>query len=464
MPTNRSRFFSVIVVATDAIAITVSFMATYLFRFHTGVIPLHGLPNPEDYSQALLVVVPIYLLFFRAYGLYSSRKRQRRIEEIFQTLKASTMSVIILMSLTFFYRGFSFSRVYLILLWIFSMLFVSLGRYLLISYEYRRRIHQKDIDRVLLVGANRNTRQIIEWAKTNIHYGKQIIGILSQDPASIGKHFEDIPVIGSITQSESFILESRPDEVILLETSLDRQKISDLVAICEDQFVDFKMAADLYGIMSQHVDVEYLSTVPLLGFRNLPLDDLWNRVLKRTFDIVISFLMIFFTFPIWITAMVLIKLQDRGPIFYKQDRMGRDQKIFKVYKFRTMRVDAEKETGPVWAQANDQRRTGLGGFLRRWNIDELPQLWNVLAGDMSLVGPRPERPHFIERFRDDLPRYMSRHKVKSGLTGWAAVHGYRGNTSIEERLKYDLYYMENWSLLLDLEILFMTLFAFKNAY
>ncbi len=162
--------------------------------------------------------------------------------------------------------------------------------------------------------------------------------------------------------------------------------------------------------------------------------------------------------------MILIKMDDGGPLFYFQERVGRDYKVFNVIKFRTMKMDAEKETGPVWAKANDTRRTRFGNFLRRSNIDELPQLWNVLRGDMSLVGPRPERPHFVSQFRETIPRYMARHKVKSGITGWAQVNGFRGNTSIRERLKYDLYYMENWSLLFDIEIIFMTTFAYKNAY
>jgi exopolysaccharide biosynthesis polyprenyl glycosylphosphotransferase len=194
------------------------------------------------------------------------------------------------------------------------------------------------------------------------------------------------------------------------------------------------------------------------------LDDLWNRVVKRTFDLITAFLALILAVPIWLLVVVLIKLDDGGPVFYTQERVGRDGKIFNLLKFRTMRTNAEAVTGPVWAKLNDDRRTRAGDFLRRWNIDELPQLLNVLNGDMSMVGPRPERPHFIHQFRQSIPRYMSRHKIKSGLTGWAQVNGLRGNTSIQERIKYDLYYMENWSLLFDIEILMMTFFAFKNAY
>ena len=462
---HKYRFFSGLTLIIDSLAILAGFMTTYLFRFYFKIIPLHGdAPNMDDYLRTLVVVIPVYLWFFRAYGLYSSKHRRRRVEEIFQVIKASTLSIIALMAATFFYRELTYSRIYLIALWFFSILYVSLGRYLIIQYKYQRRQQQKDIHRVLIIGINPNTRNIISWAQMNKHYGREVIGILTHETSDVGKHLEDIPILGTVQQCESFIEKLNPQEVILLDQTTPREKIADLVAFCEDKFIDFKIGADIYGLMSRNVDVEYVSSVPLLGFNELPLDDPWSRALKRTFDILISISMLVVSSPIWILAAIVIKLQDGGPIFYLQERMGRDQKIFSVIKFRTMKTNAEKESGPVWAKQDDQRRTGMGTFLRRWNIDELPQLFNVLKGDMSLVGPRPERPHFIDQFRNEIPHYMVRHKIKSGLTGWAQVNGYRGNTSIEERIKYDLYYMENWSIVLDIEILFMTLFAFKNAY
>lgn len=465
MPALKNRAFLLLTILFDIAAIAISFLAAYFLRFIYVIVPLKGhAPHFFDYAPVLFFVVVVYLWFFRAYGLYESRHQMRRIEEIFKVVKAVSFAVIILMAMTFFYRTLTYSRVYLLILWFLSAIFVSLGRYLLIQWEYHRKRQHKDIARVLLVGANRNTRHIIQWARDNKHYGREIIGVLAQNPAAVGKHFEGAPILGTLPQCESFIDSLRPDEVILLETSLDRATITDLVALCEDRLIEFKIGADIYGLLTRNVDVEYISTVPLLGFRELPLDDVWNQAIKRTFDVGGSLLLILVTSPLLLLSILLIKTSDGGPIFYLQERMGRDQKLFKVIKFRTMKVDAEKETGPVWAKSDDKRRTRLGTFLRRWNLDELPQLWNVLKGDMSLVGPRPERPHFISEFRGKIPRYMARHKIKSGLTGWAQVNGYRGNTSIEERLKYDLYYMENWSLMFDVEILFMTFLAFKNAY
>jgi len=454
--------------AADIMALCLSVAAAYFIRFEClRVIPMGGSkPDFSAYLRALIVVVPIYLLFLRAYGLYGYSRAIRRVEEMFITAKSATFAIVILMSVTFFYRAFSYSRVYLIILWVLSIFFLCVGRYFLIQWEYRRRLERKDSMKVLVVGANRNARAVIRWAKNNAHYGHEIIGVLSRDPSHISKHVEGVPILGQADQCETFIGQLDPDQVVLIEHDFSRERITELVVLCEDRFIDIKIAADFYGLMASNVDVEYLSTVPLLGFKDLPLDDFWNRTLKRLFDIGVAGLMLLAGLPFWAVIVAAIKFSDGGSIFYTQDRMGRDQRIFKLLKFRTMKPDAEKESGPVWARPNDSRRTGVGEFLRRWNVDELPQLINVLKGDMSLVGPRPERPHFIEKFRETLPRYMARHKVKSGLTGWAQVHGLRGNTSIRERLKYDLYYMENWSLLLDIEILFMTLSAkgFKNAY
>jgi exopolysaccharide biosynthesis polyprenyl glycosylphosphotransferase len=221
---------------------------------------------------------------------------------------------------------------------------------------------------------------------------------------------------------------------------------------------------DLFQILMGSMDVQMVDDIPLLGGSRWPLDYFWNRLLKRMEDVVGAVVGLVLSAPIILVAAVAIKLTSPGSVFYRQERCGERGRRFLLYKLRTMQVDAEKETGPVWTVENDPRRTGLGAFLRRYNLDELPQFWNVLRGDMSLVGPRPERPEFVEQFREEIDRYMARHISKPGLTGWAQVNGLRGNTSIEERIRYDLYYLENWSLSFDFKILFKTLIANQNAY
>ncbi len=465
MPTARrnSRIIFLLILL-DGLAVAASFLTAYLLRFISGIIPATHTPPFYEYAKSLFVIVPVYLIIFRIYELYNPHRRIRRIEEIFIVIKGVTFSIVILMAITFFYRHLSYSRVYLSILWFLSIFFVSLTRYLFIQWEYYYRLKTHTTVKVMIIGANRNARNIIQWARSNPHYGKEVVCILARDEEYVGKHLEGLPITGASEHCERYIDELKPDEVILLDHQFSRDKIMDLVVLCEDRLIDFKVGADFYGLMTRSVDIEHISAVPLLGFKALPLDDLVNRMLKRTLDITVSSLFLFLTSPIWLCAAILIKSDDKGPIFYAQERVGRDGQVFNVLKFRTMRINAEKETGPVWAKPNDSRRTRVGDFFRRWNIDELPQLLNVLKGEMSLVGPRPERPHFVSQFRETIPRYMARHKIKAGLTGWAQVHGLRGNTSIHERLKYDLYYMENWSLLLDIEIMFMTIFAFKNAY
>jgi len=464
MRSGHSRRMVAATILVDAAMIVLSFIVAYFFRF-LGVLPTDlGIPPLSDYWHALLGIIPVYLWLFREAGLYQPSRHMRRIEEIFLVIKMVTYAVILLMALTFFYRQFSYSRLYLVFIWFFSCIFISVGRYVLIQWGYWRRLRKKDMIEVLIIGFNRNTRALIEWAKQNPHYGQTPVGILATKVEDIGKHVEDIPVLGLTEHWETFIQKLQPNQVVLLDESLSREKVTDLVATCEDAFIDFKMGADIHGLIASNVGVEYVSHIPLLGFRLLPLDDPWNRSLKRIFDVLAAGILAALFLPIGLAVAILIKLEGKGPVFYFQERVGRDGNVFRLIKFRTMKVDAEKETGPVWTSPEDNRRTRSGEFLRRWNLDEFPQLLNVLSGDMSLVGPRPERPHFVDKFRENVPRYMARHKVKSGLTGWAQVHGLRGDTSIEERIKYDLYYMENWSLLLDIEILVMTLFAFKNAY
>ncbi len=451
-------------VLLDSAMILLSFILAYFFRFSGGLHTDSSVPSISDYWHALFVILPVFLVLFREAGLYQPWRYMRRVEEIFLVIKVVTYAVVLLMAITFFYREFSYSRLYLVFLWFFSCLFISLGRYGFIQWGYWRRERQKDLVEVLIIGLNPNTRALIEWAKKNPHYGQSPVGILAQNVEDIGKSVEGVPVLGLIEHWETFIRKLHPGQVVLLDEGFSREKVTEIVAVCEDLLVDFKMGADIYGLIASNVGVEYVRGIPLLGFRSLPLDDPWNRFLKRAFDLLLAGVMTLVFFPAGLVIAGLIKLEGKGPVFYFQERVGRDGKEFRLVKFRTMQPDAEKETGPVWARPGDDRRTGMGECLRRWNFDELPQLMNVLRGEMSLVGPRPERAHFVDKFRESVPRYMARHRVKSGLTGWAQVHGLRGDTSIEERLKYDLYYMENWSLLLDVEILVMTLLAFKNAY
>jgi Undecaprenyl-phosphate glucose phosphotransferase len=292
-----------------------------------------------------------------------------------------------------------------------------------------------------------------------------VVGLLTRRAAKVGSRVSGVPVVGTIDALEETLRTQRVDQVIIALPSDEQAGMKRLMDVLALHVVDVKVVPDLYQYITLCGGLEEFGGIPIINLQSGPLQG-WNPVLKRAFDMGVASITLLITAPIMLVTSLLVKLSSRGPVFYRQERMGMDGRVFKMVKFRTM-VDGAETTGAVMADPNDSRRTGLGGFLRRTSIDELPQLFNVLRGDMSLVGPRPERPKFIEEFKRQIPRYQLRHKVKAGMTGWAQVHGLRGKTSIEDRLAYDLYYIENWSLGLDLRILMRTAlggFLSKNAY
>ena len=374
--TRRLHFW--LTVLGDALGILLGFLLAYWVRFSEVIIPAHrGVPPFDVYVKSLVIVIPVYFWVLRSYGLYQSGKHIRRVEEIFLVLKGVALGSLILMALTFFYREFTYSRVFLIFLWVFVSLSISLVRYLLIQWRYIRRRNNREVQRILIVGANRHTRQLIEWARQNPHFGHRIEGVLTQGKDLVGKHFEGVPVLGDLGQTNEWLEKIHPDEVIIADPSLPKEQVTKMLLDCEDRMVAFRVAADLYGLVTTNLGGEYVASVPLLGLRSLPLDDLWNRANKRIFDFVISAAILTFLLPAMVLIALLIKLGGRGPLFYVQERVGQDGKKFLLYKFRTMRPQAEAVTGPVWAKKGDERVTGSGKFLRRFNLDELPQLWNV---------------------------------------------------------------------------------------
>jgi exopolysaccharide biosynthesis polyprenyl glycosylphosphotransferase len=269
---------------------------------------------------------------------------------------------------------------------------------------------------------------------------------------------------GSLEDLQRHIDSGVTNHVILSEMALSHAEMTDIIVKCEREMLDFQFVPNLFRILTGRVNLVHLGGVPLIGSGRWPLDHAGNRFLKRTEDLSGAFLGLLMSAPLIAIFMVMVKLSSPGPVFYRQERFGESGKLFTIYKLRTMLEEAESRSGPVWTRRNDPRRTRLGALMRRYNIDELPQLWNVLRGDMSLVGPRPERPQFVGQFKEDIGGYMWRHVYKPGMTGWAQVNGFRGDTGLEERIKHDLYYLEHWSLAFDFKILVKTVFARENAY
>ncbi len=454
-----------IFVASDILALSSAFVLAYLTRFYgLNLYFREETPDLRRYAIALLTILTIFIWSFRNKQIYLFDILRRRLDEIALIIQATFMAALVVMALTFLYRDFSYSRIVFALHCLYSIILVVLFRHIAYVMDGWVRILLGSKIRIVVIGANRNARQIIRRINRSYRNRYQVVGVFSGGNLSQEKHFESAPILGNLDDVMNKIDNANPDEVILTVPDFPDQKLSQLLFHCEKELMTLLKIPDLFGIFTSGVAIHYIDNVPLISLKKSPLDKMGNRVVKRLFDIVVSSALLVVFLPVFILVTLVILIVDGPPIFYKQGRTGMDGRSFWIYKFRTMRVDAEVQTGPVWATKNDGRTTRTGKFLRRFNIDELPQLWNVLKGDMSMVGPRPERPHFVGRFREEIPRYMARHKIKSGITGWAQVNGFRGDTSITERTKYDLYYYENWSLFLDIKILFMTFFAFKNAY
>ncbi len=455
--------------ATDGAMVTLAFLAAYLVRFYSGTIPLHhAIPPLIWYTQPLGVIVAVYLLFFRSAGLYATRRPQRLSAEIGPILHGTVVASVLLMALTFLYRDASYSRATVLLASGFTLGFVMAGR-----VTVRRAIalwlpHWQRKPRLLVLGTGPTAAHLIQRVRGQGSH--ELVGVValtvapSPSAAAAQEQFHGLPILGHGAQMKPLLEQRVTDEVVLADHDLPHEKAMELLVQCEQEMIHFRMVPDLLGLLTTHVGIPNLDGLPLLGPRDTPLNDPWNRCVKRTMDIACALLGLLITAPLWLLIAAVIKHDSPGPVFYRQERIGQDGQVFQIMKFRTMRVGAEAETGPVWATLNDDRRTRVGRCLRRWNLDELPQLLNILKGEMSLVGPRPERPHFVRQFKQDIPRYMTRHRIRSGLTGWAQVHGLRGDTSIEERTQYDLYYLENWSLWLDAKVLWRSLTAVKNAY
>ena len=462
---NLQRLLKIILLTGDCLFVFVSIITAYYLRFYGNIIQVkYGIPEIKYYIYMSPVVILLYLLSFNYAGLYRDMERKSVVDIFIYVLISSFFAAVISLSLTFFVRTFSFSRIVMILMWILSVVFLLIWRIVYKSfylYMYKKEII---IQKILLIGATDISASLIERINLTYGNGYKIVGILD-DKLKNKKEFKKIKVLGKIKDANKIVIKYDIDEIFIGIPDFDRKKLTEM--ILENEGINIKIVSDILGLMTKNIDYDEMFGIPVFSIREIPLDKMRNRIIKRTFDFIFSFIILILLLPFLIVIALLIKLTSRGPVFYKQERVSRGGKIFNIYKFRTMTVEAEKNTGPVWAKKDDARVTAIGKILRRLSLDEIPQLFNVLRGEMSLVGPRPERPVFVEKFKDIIPRYLERHKVKAGITGWAQVNGLRGNTSLQERINYDLYYIENWSLLFDIKIILRTVlevFHHTSAY
>jgi exopolysaccharide biosynthesis polyprenyl glycosylphosphotransferase len=470
MPQRRRQDFLIplLTVLSDAVAIEAAFLFSYWLRFYsdlTDYVPVEfGIPPLDAYLYGSFVVIPVWIFLFNGRKMYSPRRVIYFSDEFFAIVRVVALGMLIVMAAAFFYRAFSYSRLVFALLGVFSVALISAGRYLLLKFEQRRYRRGKDVKRVLIVGTNAFAARIYQTLTHKPYLGYTVVGYCSINGR--GAMDEQALRIGSVQDVPSLITTHAIDIVLVALHYTDHTKLYEMVKECEGLNTDIYLVPDTLELMTNQVRIKEIEGIPFLKIKAVPMTT-WNHIMKRTFDLVVATIVLILASPLLLLLCLAIKLDSPGPIFFLQERVGLDGQPFQVIKFRTMRVDAEKATGPVFAQKDDPRTTRIGRLLRRFSLDELPQVLNVLKGEMSLVGPRPERPYFVEQFKKEIPKYLDRHRVKTGMTGWAQVNGLRGNAPIEERTKYDIYYIENWSLVFDMKIILKTIRAVlfgKDAY
>lgn len=450
----------------DACVIGGVWIASYWLRFYLPIIQISkGLPPFHTYAALTPLVMILWSLIFSSMRVYQSQRMLRRTHEVQLLLKAHFASMLVFISLTYLFSEYKYSRAVMIYFGVLSGVGVITLRLVLRNALRSLRRKGFNLRHIVLAGEGTPIETLIHRIEKFPELGFRVIGILvhetSKSVSVLGK-----PVLGKFGDVGRVLQETHADQLLI---ALPRNQYGDLDRLLDglrDETVDIQLIPDIHEYITLGCEIEDFDGLPIVNLNDSPLGG-WGGVAKRFTDIVVSGLALLFLSPILLLITVFVKLTSDGPVFYSQERMGLDGRTFKMLKFRSMRVDAEAKTGAVWAQQGDERRTAIGTFLRATSLDELPQFWNVLLGDMSLVGPRPERPVFVQQFRKDIPHYMLRHKVKAGITGWAQVNGWRGNTSLDRRIECDLYYIRNWSYGLDWKILVLTLwkgFINKNAY
>ena len=479
MVNRYNRLLVTFHVLSDSMLGVSAFIIAYALRFHTGLIPApKGVPPLQQYLIVAPFIAALVPLGFQLQGLYRLRRGRSRVDDFFNVFVGSILAVVFgivatLYTQTYFAgsaareRGiFEVSQVVWAIFLVLNVLLTYASRELVREVLERRWRAGIGLKRILIAGSGELGRLVADKILEHRELGYQIIGFV--DVKASGDHlgYRGLPLLGTIDEASEIAVRESIDHLYVALPPEQHVQMLELIESTSRECVDVKVVPDLLQVIALRARLEDLDGVPVININEPSLQG-FNSIVKRGLDIVVSSAgLAILGVPLAVIALI-VRLTSRGPVFYRQERTGLDGKPFTIVKFRSMYDDAERETGPVWTKPDDPRVTPLGRFLRRSNIDELPQLWNVLRGDMSIVGPRPERPHFVEQFRHRIPSYMLRHKVKAGLTGWAQVNGWRGNTPLEKRIEYDLYYIENWSVRLDLKIMWLTLikgFFHKHAY
>jgi Undecaprenyl-phosphate glucose phosphotransferase len=464
---ENQRLMNLILVLADTLVVILSLVCALYLRFMTTIFgPIGGHLAWEFYIIFLIVaIIPTYLFLYFSFGLYSPFRTHKTIfSEANQIIKVNIIAFVVLVAILFIIDQPDFSRIMLLLLAILGTVFGITERFIVRGFLKNIRSNNKNLKHILIVGDNELAFKFARKIRNNTYLGYSIGGFLGRKNR-IGMEIEGSRIIGSFNDLDKILTKNRFDKVVLAIPLEYYRHIDELVEICENVGIKAEIIPDYYKYFPAKPSVDMIEDLPIINIRYVPLDDTFNKFLKKTSDYIIAIIAIIITSPIMLVVAIAIKLTSKGPILFKQKRIGYERKPFMMYKFRSMKVQNPKDEKAEWTVEEDPRRTKVGSFIRRTSLDELPQFFNILKGEMSVVGPRPERPFFVEEFRKEIPKYMVKHQVRPGLTGWAQIHGCRGNTSIERRIKYDIEYVENWHLGLDLGIMIKTVLKKNsNAY
>jgi exopolysaccharide biosynthesis polyprenyl glycosylphosphotransferase len=458
MKRRANALFTLVLVLSDAAVVALAFYLAYWLRQWVALPPPVGISPFQAYLPMMIVQVVTMVVVYFFSRLYDVKRSMSPLDVFYRLFAATSIGTITTIAFTtLLFKNsaleLDFPRVMTVYAWLVTAVLVMVSRALLNALRNLLRKRGAWAERVLIVGTGDVGRMILQKVRQVPSLGYQVIGFVDGETEP-GQEIMAVPVLGGVEDLTQLIREHDVQEVIIGRPELSHQELLTIISRCEGGQVGIKIYPDLFQIIATDLSIGDLGGLPLLAVRDIALRG-WKLTLKRAVDLIGSALALVVLSPFLMLVALAIKLDSKGSVFYAQERMGLDARPFWCLKFRSMRSDAEKD-GPGWTSAGDTRITRLGRLIRRFSIDELPQFMNVLLGEMSLVGPRPERPVYVEQFRRSIPRYMDRHREKAGLTGWAQVNGFRGDTSIAERTKYDLWYIENWSLWLDFKIMLRT--------
>ncbi len=466
---DNQKYFNRLHLLVDAVIVAISYLLAWYIKFCTifaDTEPGVGALDTRIYFSYLYFVVPEYIILYYFFNMYAPKRATRRKYELEGIIKANTVGITLFIVFLYLVKQEHFSRFMMGAFFVINIAFTIICRTLIRNTLLYFRKKGYNLKYILLIGYSRAAEEYITRINANPQWGYVVRGILD-DRVPSGTIYKGVKVVGRIANIKYILPENKLDEIAITLALKDYDHLEYIVDLCEKSGVHTKFIPDYNSLVPSHPYTEDLMGLPVINIRYVPLTNTLNWVSKRAVDIIGASLGILISSPVMLLAALAVRLTSRGPVIFNQERVGLHNKTFKMYKFRTMEVQKPTAEQKAWTVKDDPRVTKVGKFLRCTSLDELPQLFNILVGEMSLVGPRPERPLFVEKFKEEIPRYMIKHQVRPGLTGWAQINGYRGDTSIRKRIEYDLFYIENWTMSLDIKIMFLTIFKGfinKNAY